>query len=192
MTADAGKGGGREFRLEGAGLAAVAAVLLLGLAAAFFGGRWYERRWGAGPQAGAAVAADPLAHVEEPGAPAEAAEGMNYFDTLQGEGKAAEPQREARPRTAAETAPATPEPKQEAAAARHFVQVFAGRSRASAEELVDKLQQQGYTARLSSDDRGGERLYKVQVGYALEDEARAAVEELRSKGFPSAFYVNAG
>ncbi len=194
MATDGGGDPGREFRLEGLGLLAVAVVLLAGFAAAFYLGRWYERR--SLPETAAATvsgAQDPLAHVAEPGEAKEADESLTYFDTVDGEEKVAEPGREARPRG---TEPQTPAEAESPSAApetqpamNYFVQVFAGRSRSSAEELIKKLQQQGYSARLQTDAGSGERLYKVQVGYGDEDTARAAVDDLRSKGFPSAFYV---
>jgi cell division protein FtsN len=193
MAAERGRERVREFQLEGLGLVVVGGLLLIGLVGAFYLGRWYERR--SNPSAETAVtesgeAGDPLAHVET-GEAVEAGEDLTFFDTLGGEGKEAEPQREARPATQ----PAASPPKPEAPAAKpaeggeHFVQVFAGRVRTSAESLVRELEGKGYPVRIQSVSEGGqERLFKVQVGgYPTAESAREVAQRLKDAGYPTAF-----
>lgn len=195
----------QELRLEGFRL--VASVLVLGalvLAAvvgAFLLGRWVEGRSHPGPQ----VAGDrggPLAQVVAPGEPLEAEEGLTYFDRV-GEGERAEPGREvgalpardeppvesgdsalAHPDDAGEVAPAEPE------GGPYFVQVFAGRDRDSAEQLVGRLQTSGFRVHVVSEREGRDELFKVRVGgYPSDTSAREASQALRSKGFTGAWVI---
>jgi cell division septation protein DedD len=165
----------REIRLEGPGLWLAAGLLLVLAAGSFWLGRAYERATSPAPTS---PAADPLANVSK-GAD-DVPDDATFFDTLGGGGRAAEPEREARTRTA--DAPA-PVPAAVPQAGPFVVQVFAGRDRGSAEELVASLRGKGYPVRMEGEREGRGTLYRVRVGgYATRAEAEAAVERLVKDG----------
>jgi len=180
----------RELRLEGRGLAlgliGLGALVLAAVAGAFLLGRWVERR--AQPAAAGGVPGpDPLEQVL--GAAAAERTEPTYFDDLAGAEKQLEPGREL-PRPRAE-----PQAPREPAAAGggsgpFFVQVFAGRDRGSAEDLVARLERAGHPVRLVGEREGSASLYKVRVGgFPSEERARQTMERLRQAGFPSAWVV---
>jgi cell division septation protein DedD len=104
---------------------------------------------------------------------------VTFFDTLSGGGKEAEPRREASSRP---PAPAVPAPPVGVSGA-FSVQVFAGRDRATAEEVAKALMAKGYPVRMTSEAEGKSALYKVRVGrYVTKGEAQAAAERLRREG----------
>jgi hypothetical protein len=194
----------QELRLEGFRL--VASVLALGgfvLAAvigAFLLGRWVERRADGGGDR-ASARGGPLEQVVAPGEPLEVERGLTRFDEVGAGGSALEPGREAAravPRAAEPTAEsrdsalAPPGPGAGAAAGPFFVQVFAGRDRDSAEQLVGRLQSSGYRVEMLSERAGRDELFKVRVGgYPSDDDARQASEALRSAGFGGAWVLRA-
>jgi cell division septation protein DedD len=196
MAAERGRGRVREFELEGLGLFIVGGLLLVLLAAAFYVGRWYERRTAPASPAAATESAkpDPLANVET-GEPVEAGEDATFFDTLTGDGKEAEPRREARTTPPGEDPPAatpaaTP-PATVPADGEHYVQVFAGRLRESAEKLVRELEGKGFPVRIVPVADGRDRLFKVQVGgYATRESAQQVAEKLKDDGYPTAFVTS--
>ncbi len=85
----------REFRLEGMTLVVAGGLLMAVVAGSFFAGRWYERRQA--PQmavlGGSAGTVDPLGNVEV-GDSGDVGADMTFFDTLDGEEKELEPQRQ--------------------------------------------------------------------------------------------------
>ena len=173
----------REFRLEGGGLVLVSVVLVVALSGAFLVGRWYERSTQP-PQISGAGGADPLAHVVEAEEPADLDQSSSYFDSMEGDGKQAEPQRQVvddRATASAEAlAPETSGP--------FYVQVFAGRDRRAAEGLIGQLQAARYPVRLVSERSGQESLFKVRVGgYGTDEEARAAAKTLSQQGYGGAW-----
>lgn len=167
----------RELRLEGAWLLAVGGVFAALLFGAFELGRWVER-WNAPV---AASEADPLANVEEE--TVSASERVNFFDTLSG-GVEAEPKREAGKPPSAASPPPPP-----AAPGPWFVQVFAGRDRAAAEEVLRGLRAKGLPTRFDRQAEGGrDALYKVRVGgFADRAAADEAAGRLKREGHPSAW-----
>jgi hypothetical protein len=190
----------REFRLEGAGLFIVGGVFLVVMAGAFYLGRWVERR-AAGP-----VAGTPLLDQVGPGptrseAPVDVTGQAGYFDTIEGETEA-EPERQAieLPSTTADgvedTAGAvrapdkTPPPQPSAATATgpFYVQLFAGRDKASAEGLYRGLSDRGYRVRLDTERAGDGVLYRVRVGgYAAKPDAEVLAKRLRGEGYSDAW-----
>ena len=178
----------REFRLEGLGLFVIGGVLVAALVGSFFGGRWYERSVSPVSRLGLS-GDDPLAHVAQTEQPAEVDETANFFDTMQGGEKEAEPGRQVAVEGAQAQAP-TPPPAAStpASAGPNFVQVFAGRDRKAAESLFDQLKAAGYPARVFSERDGPGGLFKVRVGgYATEEEARSAAAKLQKEGFAGAW-----
>lgn len=180
-----GPEGARELRLEGPLLLAIGGVLLALLAGAFYLGRWVERL-SAPP---AAVAADPLKHVAED--PVAVTDKLSFFDTLSGPGKESEPRREIKPASA--PAPATPRTETPSAAAGTgpwFVQVFAGRDRKAAEDVVKRIVAGGHAVRMETERDGAESLFKVRVGgFATREDADREAQKLRSEGQGGAFVV---
>lgn len=167
----------RELRLEGAWLLVVGGILVAMLFGAFELGRWVER-WNA-PVSAPGV--DPLANVEEE--TVGAAERPSFFDSPSA-GVEAEPRREVgKPPPA--PVPATPPPSK----GPWFVQVFAGRDRAAAEEVLRGLRAKGLPTRFDRQAEGGaDALYKVRVG-GFPDRAAAdeAAARLKREGHPSAW-----
>ena len=175
----------RELRLEGGLLAVAGGVLLALLFGAFQLGRVVER-WNA-PSKAVSASSDPLSNVEQDAV--NASEKLTFFDTLSGSGKEAEPGREARPKSSApdvaETA-VTPGP--------WFVQVFVGRDRQAAEEVVRSLRDQRYPVRIDAVAEGASgRLFKVRVGgFPTKDAADSGAERLHRDGHGGTWVVKVG
>ncbi len=171
--------GVREIRLEGWWIAAPAALVVVLLVAAFWGGRVFERVTAESPEAGAG-GAPAGASPEE----AEPPDDLTFFDTLAGGGKAAEPGREVRPQR--EAAPrGAPTPRADGP---FLVQVFAGRDRHAAEDLLEALRGQGYPVRVEGEREGRGALLRVRVGgYATRAEAQAVAERLAREGHAGAW-----
>jgi len=189
MAIDGTDGDGvREFRLEGPGLLLVGGGLALALTAAFFAGRWYERG-DEPPTFASGGGADPLANVVEAEEPADLDGSADFFDTMDGGGKEAEPSREVAGRSAsAEPAPAGGAAEAKPDRGPFYVQVFAGRDRGAAEGLVERLQQAHYSVKLFTERNGTDALFKVRVGgYASEDEARSDAQQLVKQGYGGAW-----
>jgi DedD protein len=170
---------GRELRIQGIALFVAGGALLALLFGAFWAGRWFERQMSP-PARG--VARDSVGNVagEEP-----RADPLTFFDTLSGEGKAAEPQREARPRAAPPkaVAVAAEAPAPQGGGGPFYVQVFAGRDRRAAEEIVRSLSTRGYAVGVGSEKEGEGALLKVRVGgYATRAEAQSAADKLAREG----------
>ena len=175
----------REFRLEGWLLTIAGGVLVALLFGAFQLGRAVER-WSA-PSKAVAQPADPLGNVEQD--VVDSTEKLTFFDTLAGGGKEAEPGREARPKPAApppaET-PVTPGP--------WFVQVFVGRDRQAAEEVVRSLREQRYPVRIDAVAEGASgKLFKVRVGgYPTKEAADSGADRLHADGHGGTWVVRVG
>jgi cell division septation protein DedD len=173
----------REIRLEGGLLVVASGVLLALLFGAFQFGRVVER-WTA--PARAASASDPLGNVEPETAEAEK---PTFFDTVSGSGKEAEPAREAQPKPA--PAPPTPAP---VSAGPWFVQVFVGRDRQAAEDVVRALRAKRYPVRIDAVAEGASgSLFKVRVGgYPTKDLADGGAEKLHADGHTGTWVVRVG
>lgn len=176
----------KEIRLEGARLALAGVVALTLLYGAFALGRSVERR--ERPPAGGAPASD--AEGEAGRESSERSEPVTFFDTTDA-GQVVEPQREARsapPQTAPPRSPPAGDP------AGWFVQVFVGRDRDAAEQVVTMLRAKGYPVRADAVPEGGSgRLYKVRVGgYASRESAEAASVKLHADGQASTWVVRVG
>jgi cell division septation protein DedD len=174
----------RELRLEGGVLAAAVGVLLALLLGAFQLGRVVER-WTT--PARATSAADPLGNVEPE--PVEASEKPTFFDTVSGPGKEAEPGREAQAKAgppAQPQAPVTPGP--------WFVQVFVGRDRQAAEDVVRSLRAKRYPVRIDAVSEGSSgNLFKVRVGgFPTKEAADAGAERLHGDGHSGTWVVRVG
>jgi cell division protein FtsN len=175
-----GAGGGRELRLEGPVLYVVVVALLGAVALAFWAGRWFERQTAPAP---------PIAAQEGRGHEAgdePKADDVTFFDTLGGGGRAAEPEREVRPKS--EAGPPSAPPAAAPRSGTFCVQVFAGRDRQAAEEIVRSLSGRGYAVTVQGEREGRGALYKVRVGgYADRGEAQAVAERLKREGQPGAW-----
>lgn len=181
-----GSGSARELRLEGAGLVLAVGALVLLLAGTFELGR---RIGSSGAPARAGSAAGDAAGGGE-AEPTESPEKVTFFDTTTGGGKEAEPKREA-----AKPAGGTPAPAPAAVSeGPWFVQVFVGRDRSAAEEVVGTLRAKGYAVRTEAVSEGASgSLYKVRVGgYASRDAAEAGAVKLHQDGQPSTWVVRVG
>jgi cell division septation protein DedD len=175
----------RELRLEGLTLAVAGGVLLALLFGAFQLGRVVER-WNAPSRSGSS-SPDPLGNVEEESA---SSDKVTFFDTVSGSGKEPEPKREATPGTPAPAAPA-PAPASEGP---WFVQVFVGRDRSTAEDVVRELRGKGYPVRAEAvaEGRSGS-LYKVRVGgFPSKETADSTADKLHKDGQTSTWVVRAG
>lgn len=175
----------RELRLEGAALALAGGALLALLVGAFQLGRSVER-WSA-PAPRQRASGDPLANLESQ--PSDGTETPTFFDTVNGTGKEAEPSREA----AGKPTPAPPAPVS-IAPGPWFVQVFVGRDRAAAEDVVRTLREKGYAVRADAvaEGRSGS-LYKVRVGgYPTKEAAETGAEKLRKDGQAATWVVRLG
>jgi cell division septation protein DedD len=163
------------------------------LAGAFYLGRYVERR--STPAAGFGAEMTDLGPTGSGRLDDADVEG-GHFDTIDGEQKEAESQRETVPPPAPrESPPATatvtktaPESESKAAAAStggsFYVQVLASRQRSSAESLIQKLSDAGFPARIRTE--GG--VHRVQVGgYASRDEVDAVRDRLREAGYGDAW-----
>ena len=180
-------GEARELRLEGLTLAVAGGVLLALLFGAFQLGRMVER-WNA-PARSASSSPDPLGNVEDTAA---APDKVTFFDTVSGAGKEAEPKRQAAGEPPSASAPPPPPPPPSAGP--WFVQVFVGRDRETAEDVVRELKGKGYPVRTEvvSEGRSGS-LYKVRVGgYPSKEAADAGAEKLHKDGQPSTWVVRSG
>jgi hypothetical protein len=172
----------RELRLEGGLLAIAGGVLVALLFGAFELGRAVER-WSA-PSRAASSSADPLGNVERE--VVDASEKLTFFDTLSGPGKEAEPAREAQSKVSApETpeVPVTPGP--------WFVQVFVGRDRQAAEEVVRSLRAKRYPVRIDAVSEGSSgRLFKVRVGgFPTKEAAVLGAERIHGDGHGGTWVV---
>jgi cell division septation protein DedD len=179
--------GPRELRLEGLGLAIVGGVLLALLFGAFQLGRAVER-WSA--PARSASPADPLGNVEQDAV--DSTEKLTFFDTLSGQGKEAEPgrQAQAKPPSVESAAPPAAPPTAPGA---WFVQVFVGRDRQAAEEVVRTLRAQKYSVRIDAVAEGSGSLFKVRVGgYATKEAADAGADRLHGDGHAGTWVVRIG
>jgi len=180
---DPGREPARELRLEGGLLAVAGGVLLALLFGAFTLGRVVER-WSA-PARAAASSADPLGNVERDAA--DATEKLTFFDTLSGSGKEAEPSRQAQAiKPAATTAQAPP-----VAPGSWFVQVFVGRDRQAAEDVVRSLREKQYPVRIDAVAEGASgSLFKVRVGgFATKEAADQGAERLHADGHAGTWVV---
>ena len=172
----------KELRLEGWVLGVVGGVLVALLIGAFQLGRAVER-WGA-PARGASASSDPLPNVEQE--VVDATEKLTFFDTLSGPGKEAEPAREAKAKAAAPEPAATsltPGP--------WFVQVFVGRDRQAAEEVVSSLRAKRYPVRIDGVAEGPSgKLFKVRVGgFPSKEAADSGAERLHADGHSGTWVV---
>jgi cell division protein FtsN len=170
----------REVRIQGIALFVTGGVLLALLALAFWAGRWFERQ--VSPM-------QPSSDRDRAGAVAKEeprADDLTFFDTLGGGGRAAEPQREARPKPQVGEPPEAAPDRPAAPPARggpFVVQVFAGRDRRAAEEIVRALRDKGYPVSVEGEREGRGALFKVRVGgYADRTEAQSAAERLKREG----------
>ena len=168
--------------LEGVLLAVVGGVLVALLVGAFQLGRVVERQ--SSSARSSASPADPLGNVEQEAVAS--TEKLTFFDTLSGSGKEAEPSREAQTKA---TAPAPP-----AAAVTPgvwFVQVFVGRDRQAAEEVVRTLRAERYPVRIDAVAEGSSgSLFKVRVGgFPTKEAADAGAERLHGDGHSGTWVV---
>ena len=186
MVRDAGlRDEPRELRLEGTTLAIVAGILVALLVGAFQLGRVVERR--SSPLRTASSPADPLGNIEQEAVASP--EKLTFFDTLSGPGKEAEPSREAQAKTSAATPPAaavTP--------GAWFVQVFVGRDRQAAEEVVRSLRAERYPVRIDAVAEGSSgSLFKVRVGgFPTKEAAELGAERLHGDGHSGTWVVRVG
>ena len=173
----------REIRLEGFLLVAASALLLALLAGAFELGRAVER-WSTPGRASSA--SEPLANVEPESA--ESQEKPTFFDTVSGPGKEAEPSREAQAKSKTAAAPPPPVP---VTAGPWFVQVFVGRDRQAAEDVVRSLRAKRYPVRIDAVAEGTSgSLFKVRVGgFPTKDAADATADRLHGDGHNGTWVV---
>jgi cell division protein FtsN len=159
-------------------------ALLIG---AFQLGRAVERRSAPPPSNGGAAGSSRGGDAS----PEEVPENLTFFDTLGGPGQEAEPKREA---ASASPRPAATPPPVASAAGPWFVQVFVGRDRAAAEEVVKTLRAKGYPVRAEAVREGATTsLFKVRVGgFATREAADAAVDRLHRDGQASTWVVKTG
>lgn len=175
----------KELRLEGWILAVAGGVLLALFYGCFEFGRAVER-WNA-PARAAQAPGDPLSNVEQD--VVDSNEKLTFFDTLSGSGKEAEPAREAKAKPVV-PAPAdvslTPGP--------WFVQVFVGRDRQAAEEVVRSLKAKGYPVRIDGVSEGASsKLFKVRVGgFPTKEAADTGADRLHGDGHNGTWVVRLG
>ena len=172
----------RELRLEGGALAIAGGVLVALLFGAFQLGRVVERK--SSPKAAASSPSDPLGNVEQEAVAA--TEKLTFFDTLSGSGKEAEPAREAQAKPAA-----APPPAPAVSPGVWFVQVFVGRDRQAAEEVVRTLRAERYPVRIDAVAEGSSgSLFKVRVGgFPTKEAADAGAERLHGNGHSGTWVV---
>jgi cell division septation protein DedD len=180
---DAGPEAARELRLEGGLLAVAGGVLLALLFGAFQLGRVVER-WSA-PARSASSSADPMGNVERE--VPDATEKLTFFDTLSGGGKEAEPSRQTQTAKPATTS-APPPP---VAPGTWFVQVFVGRDRQAAEDVVRSLREKQYPVRIDAVAEGASgSLFKVRVGgFPTKEAADQGAERLHADGHAGTWVV---
>lgn len=172
----------KEVRLEGWVLAIAGGVLVALLVGAFQLGRVIER-WGA-PARAASATSDPLSNVEDE--VLDSTEKLTFFDTLSGSGKEAEPSREAK------TKPPVPAPAElSVSAGPWFVQVFVGRDRLAAEEVVRSLKSKRYPVRIDGVSEGASgKLFKVRVGgFPTKEAAESGADRLHGDGHAGTWVV---
>jgi len=188
MTSDTDSERVRELKLEGASLAIAAVALVATLFGTFLLGRNFERRQH--PAARVADSSSVGTSTEfSPQAESKEIDKGNFFDTIEGAGKEAEPSRE----VAREVSADEPTPRREARDAaslpapdgqEFWVQVFAGRDEGTAADYVRKLKSAGHTVRLFTEREGSGSLYKVRVGaWAEHGTAGRAAETLKKQGY---------
>jgi cell division protein FtsN len=179
MDPEAGDEAGtaRELRLEGPLLVAAVGVLLGLVVLSFWAGRFFERQVAPAPDAVAGASRGREAK-DEP-----TAEDVTFFDTLGGGGRAAEPQREVRPKREPSPSPSSAPPPAAPRGGPYFVQVFAGRDREAAEEIVRSLSGRGYPVTVEGESEGRGALFKVRVGgYPERAEAQTVADRLKREG----------
>lgn len=172
----------RELRLEGGLLFVAGGVLIALLFGAFQLGRFIER--------GNAPRVSPTeGSASSEREPDEAAEKLTFFDTLSGGGKEAEPSREI-PTKSATVAP----PPAAVTPGSWFVQVFVGRDRQAAEDVVRELREKQYPVRIDSVAEGASgSLFKVRVGgYPTKEAADQGAEKLHADGHAGTWVVRVG
>ena len=174
----------KEFRLEGGSLAVAGGVLLALLVGTFQLGRVVER-WNA--PARTSSPADPLGNVDPEAV--DAAEKPTFFDTVSGPGKEAEPAREVRA-----APPSAPAPEASVTPGPWFVQVFVGRDRQAAEDVVRSLRAKRYPVRIDAVAEGSSgSLFKVRVGgFPTKIAAEGAAERLHGDGHGGTWVVRVG
>jgi cell division septation protein DedD len=174
----------RELRLEGALLGVAGGVLIALLFGAFQLGRMVER--GSAPAPASGGASDAASGERET---AEAAEKVTFFDTLSGSGKEAEPSRQVGSKPEATAPPPTP-----VSAGPWFVQVFVGRDRQAAEDVVRELRQKQYPVRIDAVAEGASgSLFKVRVGgYPTKEAADSGADRLHADGHSGTWVVRVG
>jgi len=181
----------REVRIQGIALFVTGGVLIALLALAFWAGRWFERQ--VSPPS-ASAGREPSGDAVKEDAKAE---DLTFFDTLGGEGRAVEPQREVRPKPAlAEASERAPEAAVSSVSPPRggpfFVQVFAGRDREAAGEIVRSLGGRGYPVSVEGEREGRGALFKVRVGgYRERAEAQVVAERLKREGQAGAWVTKA-
>jgi cell division septation protein DedD len=177
---DDGEDAPKEFRLEGGLLVVAFGVLATLLFGAFALGRAVER-WTT--PAHASSAPDPLGSVEPETVESEK---PTFFDTMTGSGKEAEPAREAHKAAS----PAEPPPAPVTAGS-WFVQVFVGRDRQAAEDVVRSLRAKQYPVRIDAVSEGASgSLFKVRVGgFPTKEAAEAGAERLHGDGHGGTWVV---
>jgi len=172
----------RELRLEGGLLAIAGGVLIALLLGAFQVGRVVERL--RAPARAASSASEPLLNVEQEAV--EAREKTTFFDTLSGPGKEAEPAREAQAK-----APPPAPPYAPVSPGTWFVQVFVGRDRQAAEDVVRSLRAKRFPVRIDAVAEGSSgSLFKVRVGgFPTKEAADAGAERLHGEGHSGTWVV---
>ena len=170
----------RELRLEGIGLVVVGGVIVAALLGAFQLGRFVERQ---NAPRSTSSSAQPSSGESEP---EDATENLTFFDTLSD----TEPKREAS--ASASPRPAVPPPS--VSPGPWFVQVFVGRDRSAAEEVVKTLRGKGYPVRAEAVKEGATTsLFKVRVGgFPTREAAEAAADRLHGDGQASTWVVKTG
>lgn len=187
----------RELRLEGPGLFVVVGALLVLIVGAFYLGRYVEHRKLASRVVDVADGPGPLSRVVTP-TEVETDSGGDFFDdaTVPEPGRELPGEPEPSPaRSATRQQPDDPAPAKTAKAAApvtaaepFYVQVFAGRDRSAAEQVVGHLKTEGYAVRLFSDRGNGGALVRVRVGgFPDERKARLTAADLRKSGYADAF-----
>lgn len=175
----------RELRLEGAVLGVAGGVLVALLFGAFQLGRMVERQ--NAPARASGASSDPAGNAERE--TAEASEKLTFFDTLSGGGKEAEPSRQVGTKPEASAPPPaaiSPGP--------WFVQVFVGRDRQAAEDVVRELRQKQYPVRIDAVAEGASgSLFKVRVGgFPTKEAADSGADRLHADGHTGTWVVRVG
>jgi cell division protein FtsN len=136
------------------------------------------------PGRGASTTSDPLGNVEQEAVAA--TEKLTFFDTLSGPGKEAEPARQAQAKAAAPAPTAAP-----VSPGVWFVQVFVGRDRQAAEEVVRTLRAERYPVRIDAVAEGASgSLFKVRVGgFPTKEAAESGADRLHANGHSGTWVV---